>query len=97
MDGTIAGKMRKTRDNVDSRKGATMSAENETGEVTIRVTKMACEGRAQTVAEAAKSVAGVSDAVVDLESGTVIVTGAPGAFNRQQVVHAITAAGYPSS
>lgn len=71
-----------------------MSTHDTTSEVEIKVTKMACEGCADTVAKAAKSVPGVIDAVVDLKGGTVVVKGA---LDRKQVVDAITAAGYPSS
>jgi copper chaperone CopZ len=74
-----------------------MSTHDTTSEVEIKVTKMACEGCADTVAKAAKSVPGVTEAAVDLKGGTVVVKGAPGAFDRQMVVDAITAAGYPSS
>ena len=58
----------------------------------LKVTGMTCENCARHVAEAAKSVAGVTAATVDLKKGIVRVAG-PGS-NRAALVQAIEAAGY---
>ena len=55
---------------------------------------MSCEHCVAAVGKAAKSVPGVTEAVVDLKAGSVRVEGA---FDRQQVVAAINAAGYEAS
>jgi len=58
----------------------------------LKVTGMTCENCARHVAEAAKSVAGVTAATVDLKKGILRVAG-PGS-NRAALVQAIEAAGY---
>jgi len=58
----------------------------------LKVTGMTCENCARHVAEAAKSVAGVTAATVDLKKGILRVAG-PGS-NRAAIAHAIEAAGY---
>ena len=60
----------------------------------IKVSGMSCEHCAATVEKAAKSVAGVTAAKVDLEAGSVEVEGS---FDREHVVQAINAAGYQAS
>jgi hypothetical protein len=58
----------------------------------LKVTGMTCENCARHVAEAAKSVAGVTAATVDLKKGIVRVAGA--GSDRAALVQAIEAAGY---
>jgi uncharacterized membrane protein YraQ (UPF0718 family)/copper chaperone CopZ len=58
----------------------------------LKVSGMTCENCARHVAEAAKSVAGVTAATVDLKKGIVRVAG-PGS-NRAAIILAIQAAGY---
>ena len=58
----------------------------------LKVTGMTCENCARHVAEAAKSVAGVTAATVDLKKGILRVAG-PGS-DRAALVQAIEAAGY---
>ena len=79
------------------RKDTTVNVEDSETELEIKVQRMACEGCAETVAKAAKAVAGVADAVVDLKAGTVKVTGRAGAIDRRQLTDAIRAAGYTAS
>ncbi len=69
-----------------------MSNEHSTTE--IKVAGMSCEHCVAAVGKAARSVPGVTDAVVDLKSGLAKVDGS---FDRQQVVEAIKAAGYEAS
>ena len=69
-----------------------MNSEHQATE--IKVTGMSCEHCVAAVGKAARSVPGVTDAVVDLKTGIVKVEGA---FDRQQVVAAINAAGYEAS
>jgi copper chaperone len=66
-----------------------MSSEHSTTE--IKVGGMSCEHCVAAVGKAAKSVSGVTEALVDLKAGLVKVEGS---FDRQQVVEAIKAAGY---
>ena len=66
-----------------------MNSEQQTAE--IKVTGMSCEHCVAAVGKAARSVPGVTEALVDLKAGTVKVQGA---FERAQVVEAIKAAGY---
>ena len=58
----------------------------------LKVTGMTCENCARHVAEAAKSVAGVTAATVDLKKGILRVTGA--GSDRAAITQAIEAAGY---
>jgi copper chaperone CopZ len=60
----------------------------------IKVAGMSCEHCAATVEKAAKSVPGVTGAKVDLQAANVTVEGA---FDRDNVVKAIAAAGYEAS
>lgn len=69
-----------------------MNSENQTTE--IKVTGMSCEHCVAAVGKAVRTVPGVTEAVVDLQGGRVKVEGA---FDRQQVVAAIKAAGYEAS
>ena len=69
-----------------------MGTQNRTSE--IKVSGMSCEHCVAAVGKAARSVPGVTDAGVDLKTGIVKVEGA---FDRQQVVKAIEAAGYEAS
>jgi copper chaperone CopZ len=69
-----------------------MNTEHQTTE--IKVTGMSCEHCVAAVGKAARSVPGVTDALVDLKAGTVKVQGA---FERTQVVEAIKAAGYEAA
>jgi copper chaperone CopZ len=62
--------------------------------IEIKVDGMSCEHCVNAVDKAVRAVPGVTDAVVDLAGGSVKVTGA---FERQQVVQAIKAAGYEAS
>jgi copper chaperone len=55
---------------------------------------MSCEHCVAAVGKAAKSVPGVTEALVDLQAGTVQVQGT---FERAQVVEAINAAGYEAA
>ena len=60
---------------------------------TLNVQDMSCEHCRQTVESAAKAVAGVVDAQVDLAAATLQVRGG----NPQAVMAAVQAAGYPAS
>ena len=71
-----------------------MSAENRVTDLDLKVQGMACEGCAETVAKAAKTVPGVTDAVVDLRAGSVKMTGGAGEIDGGLVADAIRAAGY---
>jgi copper chaperone len=64
------------------------------GTTEIKVAGMSCEHCVAAVGKAARSVPGVTEAVVDLKAGLVKVEGS---FDRQQVVEAIKAAGYEAS
>ena len=66
-------------------------------ELEIPVKGLACEGCAETVANAARSVAGVTEAHVDLGTASVRVKGHSGEIDRQKVVEASRAAGYEAS
>jgi copper chaperone CopZ len=69
-----------------------MNSERQTTE--IKVTGMSCEHCVAAVGRAARSVPGVTEALVDLKAGAVKVEGA---FEREQVVEAIKAAGYEAA
>lgn len=69
--------------------------DNSGTKATINVQGMTCGHCAQMVERAARPVAGVSDATVDLEKGQATVSG-PG-FAVGAVVEAITEAGYAAS
>jgi copper chaperone len=69
-----------------------MNSEHQTTE--IKVTGMSCEHCVAAVGKAVRSVSGVTEALVDLQTGTVKVQGA---FERAQVVEAIKAAGYEAT
>ena len=59
--------------------------------IEIKVSGMSCQHCVAAVDKAVRAVPGVIDAAVDLAAGAVKVMGA---FDRQQVVEAIKAAGY---
>jgi copper chaperone len=61
----------------------------------IEVSGMSCEHCVAAVEAAAKSVAGVTSARVDLKSGMVEVEGT--GFERQKVLDAIAKAGYEAA
>lgn len=69
-----------------------MNSEQET--VEIKVAGMSCEHCVAAVGKAARSVPGVTEAVVDLKAGLVKVEGS---FDRAQVIAAIKSAGYEAS
>jgi copper chaperone CopZ len=60
----------------------------------IKVTGMSCEHCVAAVGKAARSVPGVTDAVVDLKIGVARVEGV---FDRAAVIEAIRAAGYEAT
>jgi copper chaperone CopZ len=60
----------------------------------IRVVGMSCDHCVATVEKAVRAIPGVIEATVDLKNGVARVRGA---FDRQQVIKAIEAAGYEAS
>jgi copper chaperone CopZ len=62
--------------------------------IEIKVGGMSCQHCVNAVDKAVLAVPGVTDAGVDLAAGSVSVTGA---FDRQQAVEAIKAAGYEAT
>ncbi|MCL5736155.1 MAG: cation transporter [Actinobacteria bacterium] len=60
----------------------------------IKVAGMSCGHCVATVEKAARSVPGVTKAVVDLKGGSVALEGV---FDRERVIEAIKAAGYQAS
>jgi copper chaperone len=69
--------------------------DNSETKTTINVKGMTCGHCAQTVEKAALSVAGVSQATVDLEKGQVTMSGTN--FDLDDVIEAISEAGYAAS
>lgn len=62
--------------------------------IEINVSGMSCQHCVAAVDKAVRAVPGVTDAAVDLASGSVKVTGA---FDQQLVIEAIKAAGYEAT
>jgi copper chaperone CopZ len=62
--------------------------------IQVKVSGMSCQHCVAAVDKAVRAVPGVTDATVDLQAGTVQMTGA---FDRQQVIEAIKAAGYEAA
>lgn len=62
--------------------------------IEIKVSGMSCQHCVAAVDKAIRAVPGVTEAAVDLASGSVKITGA---FDRQQVIEAIKAAGYEAT
>ena len=65
--------------------------------VTLDVQKMDCPMCKITIGRALKKVNGVTDAKVDYDSKTAIVTFDPNKANVEALIQATTHAGYPSS
>jgi copper ion binding protein len=62
--------------------------------IEIKVGGMSCQHCVNAVDKAVRAVPGVTDAAVDLANGSVKVSGA---FDRQEIVQAIKAAGYEAA
>lgn len=69
--------------------------DNSETRTTINVKGMTCGHCVQTVEKAARSVAGVSQATVDLGKGQATITGS--GFDLDEVIEAISEAGYAAS
>lgn len=69
--------------------------DNSETKTTINVKGMTCGHCAKTVEKVALSVAGVSQATVDLEKGQATISGS--GFDLNKVIEAISEAGYAAS
>jgi copper chaperone len=68
--------------------------DSESRTIEINVGGMSCEHCVAAVGKAVRSVPGVTEARVDLKTGTVLVEGS---FDQAQVIAAIKSAGYEAS
>ncbi len=71
-----------------------MPSDSDEMELEVRVDGMSCQHCVTAVTGAVRSVPGVEDVVVDLDTGLVAVRGRAGEARREQMAEAIRAAGY---
>ena len=67
------------------------------GQSTLKIQGMTCNHCVMRVAKALKEVAGVQDAVVDLQKGEAVVTYDDAAVSKEKLSFAVVEAGYQVS